>query len=115
MRSFLGLGMMYEREIYDTGGETENLVKKEPLRITSYLTLDYAISERINCWVVGYYQPKIDRLDNFKAVFETGMEIWIIGKLFFTFDLGYRFISEPVGDVKKYDVTVKNGLRVTLP
>ena len=113
--SYLGLGVMYEREVYNIGTEVEELVIKEPLRITSYLTLDYAISERINCWAVGYFQPKIDRLDNFKAVFETGMEIWVIGKLFFTFDLGYRFISEPAGDVKNYDIAIKNGLRVTLP
>jgi hypothetical protein len=115
LSSYLGLGIMYEREIYNVGVETEELVKKEPLRITSYLTFDYAISERINCWAVGYFQPKVDRLDNFKTVLETGMEIWIIGRLFFTFDLGYRFISEPVGDVKKYDLVIKNGLRVTIP
>ncbi|MFU8843635.1 MAG: DUF481 domain-containing protein [Bacteroidales bacterium] len=115
LSSYLGLGIMYEREVYNVGLETEELVKKEPLRISSYLTFDYAISERINCWVVGYYQPKIDRFDNFKAVLEAGMEISIIGRLFFTFDLGYRFISEPVGDVEKYDVVIKNGLRVTIP
>jgi hypothetical protein len=113
--SYLGLGVMYEREVYNIGTEVEELVIKEPLRVTSYLTLDYAISERINCWAVGYFQPKIDRLDNFKAVFETGMEIWVIGRLFFTVDLSYRFNNEPVGDVEKYDLLIKNGLRLTIP
>jgi hypothetical protein len=113
--SHLGLGMMYEREVYNIGTDEEDLVKKEPLRISSYLTLDYAISERINCWAVGYFQPKFSNFNDFKVMLETGMEIWIIGKLFFTVDMGYRFNSEPVGEVKKYDLMIKNGIRLTIP
>ncbi len=115
-KSTLGLGLMFEHEVYNVG-EGENKTQKtlEPVRITSYLTLDWAISDRISAWAVGYYQPNIRKIHDFRSIVEAGMEIWLIEKLYFTIDLSYRYNNEPVGDVKNYDIVIKNGLRLTLP
>jgi hypothetical protein len=83
--------------------------------MSSYITFDWNISSRINCWAVAYYQPNITKISDFKGILETGMEIWIIGKLYFTVDLSYRYNNQPVGDVKRYDTVIKNGLRYSFP
>ena len=87
-RSFLGVGGMYEHEVYDVqSGELLN-EKSNLFRLTSYLTIDWNISDRINFWAVGYYQPAITNFSNFKLIVESGMEILLIGQLFFTIDKG---------------------------
>lgn len=114
-RSFIGIGGMYEHEVYDLqSGELLN-EKSNLFRLTSYLTTDWNISDRINLWAVGYYQPALTRFSNYKLVVESGMEILVIGKLFFTIDMSYRYNNEPVGDVKNYDIVINNGLRFTFP
>jgi hypothetical protein len=114
-RSNIGLGLMYEHEVYDIVSNEVTKLTKDLVRFSSYLTLDWNITNRINCWVVGYFQPDINNISDFKSVIETGIEIGIIGKLYFTIDLSYRYNSKPVGDVKNYDTALKNGLRFSFP
>jgi hypothetical protein len=113
--SNLGLGLMYEHEVYEIGEGDKTTVIKNPVRITSYLTLDWAINERINAWGVIYFQPHITSIHNFRTVAETGMEIWLLSRLYFTIDMSYRYNNEPIGDVTNYDIVIKNGLRLTIP
>jgi hypothetical protein len=114
-QSNLGLGLMHERETYDLGTPEDNLVKLDPFRISTYLTFDWTISNRMNCWAVVYFQPNTERFKDFRTVVETGIEIWLVGKLYLSTDLSYRYNNEPVGDVKSYDVVIKNGLRLSIP
>lgn len=113
--SNFGLGMMYEHEVYEVGEGEKTIVTLDPVRVSSYLTLDWDISDRINAWGVIYFQPDIINIHNYRSVVETGIEIWLISKLYFTFDLSYRFNNEPVGDVKNYDIVINNGLRLSIP
>ena len=113
--SNLGLGLMYEHEVYDVLNEEGLIVTLNPIRISSYLTIDWNISSRVNWWAVGYFQPNVEYFKDFRAVVETGMEIWVIGRLYFTIDFSYRYNNRPVGDVRHYDVVVKNGLRYSVP
>lgn len=113
--SNLGLGLLYEYEVYDVATEDNLQTQLNTVRFSSYLTLDWNISSRINCWAVAYYQPNIKKISDFKSIMEVGMEILIIGKLFFTIDLSYRYNNQPVGEVKRYDTEIKNGLRYSFP
>ena len=106
---------MYEREVYAVGENKEEEVIKDPFRLTTYLTLDWTLSDRVNAWAVGYFQPNIKKVHDFRAIFETGIEIWIIGKLYLNTELSYRYNNEPVGDVKHYDTVITNGVRLTIP
>ncbi len=115
LKSNFGVGGMFEHEVYNVADQENPEIVLNPFRITSYLTLDWAISNRVSCWAICYYQPNVSKFSDFRSIVETGMEIWIIGKLYFTFDLSYRYNNEPVGDVKKYDVLLKNGLRFSFP
>ncbi len=113
LRSHLGLGLMYEHEIYGLPDDEE--IKKETFRMTSYLTIDWKLTQRISFWAIGYYQPNVSQIQDFRGILDTGIEIWMIGKLYFSIDFSYRYNNEPVGDVKKYDLLFKNGLRLTIP
>jgi len=113
--SNLGLGLMLEHEVYNTGEDKKTTITLDPVRVTSYLTLDWAITDRINAWGVIYFQPDITKIHNFRSIAETGMEIWLIGRMYFTIDLSYRYNNEPVGNVKNYDLVIKNGLRISIP
>lgn len=115
LTSHLGLGLMYEREIYSVPDEESLTITMDPVRINSYLTLDLDITRRINIWAVGYFQPNVQSLSDFRAIVETGLEIWVIGRLYFTFDVSYRYNNRPVGDVYHYDLVLKNGLRYSIP
>ncbi len=111
----LGTGAMYEREVYKVGEVEKVEVIKHPYRVTTYLTLDWTVSDRVSCWAVGYYQPNMESIHDFRSIFESGIEIWIIGKLYLNVNVSYRYNNEPVGDVKGYDFVLKNGFRLTLP
>jgi hypothetical protein len=113
--SHLGLGLFYEHEVYDVATEESLKSELNNVRVSSYITFDWNISSRINCWAVAYYQPNITKISDFRGIMETGMEIWLIGKLYFTIDLSYRYNNQPVGDVKRYDTVIKNGLRYSFP
>jgi hypothetical protein len=115
LSTFVGLGLMYEHEVYDVLTDEGLITTLNPLRISTYLTFDWNITSRINWWAVGYYQPKASYFKDFRGIVETGMEIWVIGRLYFTVDFSYRYNNRPVGDVKHYDLVVKNGLRYSVP
>lgn len=113
--SNLGLGLFYEHEVFDVSTDEVLFHEINTFRVSSYITFDWNISSRINCWAVAYYQPKFKKIADFRGVMETGMQIWVIGKLYFTIDLSYRYNNQPVGDVKRYDTVIKNGLRYSFP
>lgn len=115
IHSRLGLGAMYEHEEYDFEEGDNQLTVTNRYRISSYLTLDWNVSDRINMWMVAYYQPNILEIYDFRAILETGIEIWLIGRLYFSVDFSYRYNNVPVGDVEKYDMVIKNGLRYSVP
>ena len=106
---------MHEHELYNVGEVVKTPYVKNPFRFTSYLTIDWIITNRVSFWAVGYYQPNLTLLDDFRSIFETGIEIWILGKLYLNMDFSYRYNNQPVGDVKQYDVVVNNGIRLTIP
>lgn len=113
--SNLGLGLMYEHEVYDVQDAEGLVIRKDPIRISSYLTIDWNISSRVNWWAVGYFQPNVEYFKDFRSIVETGVEIWVIGRLYFTVDFSYRYNNRPVGDVEHFDMTIKNGLRYSVP
>jgi hypothetical protein len=115
IHSHLGLGGMYEHEAYDVPNEGDLTTVTNRFRISSYLTLDWNISDRISMWMVTYYQPNVLKIHDFRMIMETGMEIWLIGRLYFSIDFSYKYNNEPIGDVEKYDTVIKNGLRYSVP
>ncbi len=111
-RIFCGFGLMYEAEVYDT--EPEN-TKKNLLRSTNYLTMKWDVNDKIEVSNVTYFQPSLERFRNFRIVSELNVEFLIIKKVYFSVDFAMRYDNEPVTNVEKYDISINNGLRFTIP
>lgn len=111
--SNIGLGAMYEREIYDVE-EFENPDRRN-FRLTTYLTIDWSATKDINWWLVTYFQPNVEDFSDFRTIVESAMEIHIVGYFWFSVGVGYRYNNQPVSGIKNTDFLIKNGLRFTFP
>jgi putative salt-induced outer membrane protein YdiY len=108
----ISTGIMYEHENYNV--EPTN-IDKRLLRSTSFISFDWMKKERLNFTGVIYYQPALTNFKDFRVSAETNLEFSIVEKLFFTFQLAYKYNNIPVTDVKRYDLSLENGLRFEFP
>lgn len=104
----ISTGLMYEAESYDLETTT---VDKYLWRSTNFVSFDWLIKEKLNLTGVVYYQPAFRDFQNFRIAAEAGFEFAVAKSLYFIFDMSYRFNNKPVTDVKKYDLTLENGIR----
>ncbi len=109
---FLGVGLMYEHEYYST---SPNPVIHDRLRSTNYLTLNAAFGGNTALRIITYFQPVLSAPEDFRFSNETALEFKISRWLTFSVTSSYRYNSRPVLNVKRYDLQLRNGIRVTLP
>ncbi len=105
-------GVMYESEVYNMDPEN---IHKNLIRSTSFVSFDWLIKERLNFTGVIYYQPAFENFEDFRIAAESGFEFAVIKKLYFTFQLTWRYNNIPVTDVKPFDLSLENGLRFEFP
>ncbi len=109
---YLGIGAMYEHEEYDTSPEN---VRLDRARSTNYLTLQWTPSDIAAGSVIAYLQPLITNPEDLRVIAEAAMEWKITGGLHFNVRTSWRYHSRPMTDVKRYDLEITNGIRLTLP
>jgi len=107
----VSLGLMYETEEYDVD---EGTVSKYLWRSTNFLSVDWLIKEKLNLTGVIYYQPAFKNFSNYRISSELGFEFAIARSLYFIVDFTGRYNSIPVTDVKKYDFSIENGIRIEI-
>jgi hypothetical protein len=105
----ISTGFMYETEEYEVENQKIN---KFLWRNTTFLSIDWLITEKLNLTGVIYYQPAFADFNDFRVAADAGFEFAIAKSLFFIFNLTYRYNSVPVKDVKPYDVSIDNGIRL---
>lgn len=108
----ISTGMMYEHENYDL--KPSNLHKRR-LRSTNFISFDWMKRERLSFTGVVYYQPAFKNFNDFRISAETTLEFTIIRRLYFTFQLAYKYNNKPDTEVKRYDLSLENGLRFEIP
>jgi hypothetical protein len=108
----ISTGIMYEHENYNL--EPTN-IDKRLLRSTNFISFDWMKKERLSFTGVVYYQPAFANFKDFRVSAETTLEFSIVKKLFFTFQLAYKYNNMPDTDVKRYDLSLENGLRFEFP
>ena len=101
-------GLMLEREIYNADPDDS---ERTLLRSTNFISFDWLIRKKLNFTGVIYYQPAFEDLNDFRVAVESGFEFMVIEKLYFTFELTYRYNNIPVTDVKPFDLSIENGIR----
>lgn len=104
-------GLMYETENYNLDGGTINQYN---WRSTNFLSIDWLIKKRLNLTGVVYYQPSFHDFKNFRIATEAGLEFAIAKSVHFIFALTYRYNSIPVTEVKKFDLSIENGIRISI-
>jgi hypothetical protein len=112
MESFIGVGLMFEHEFYTT---VPGDVIFDRLRSTNYLTLIFTFGGGTALQMVSYYQPLFSDPGDFRYVGDASLEFGVTRSLTFTVTASYRYNSRPVLDVRRYDLQLRNGIRVSLP
>lgn len=107
----VSLGLMYEAEEYDVD---EGTISKDLWRSTNFLSIDWLIKEKFNLTGVIYYQPAFKNFKNYRIASELGLEFALARSLYFIVDFTWRYNNIPVTDVKKYDLSIENGIRIEI-
>jgi hypothetical protein len=102
----VGVTPMFEFERLTTD---ENL---ETVRVSSYVSVAASRKGRYAITSTTYVQPSADRLGNIRVLNETELALSITSFLELTTTVNYRYDAEPPVDVKEYDLSLKQGLRV---
>ncbi|MDH3973059.1 MAG: DUF481 domain-containing protein [Deltaproteobacteria bacterium] len=106
LRLFLGLGVMWEEEVIDyTPDEEEKLY-----RATNYLSFRWEAKEKASLSATAYYQPSLKGPDDYRILFDGTIAFVITKQLSFTFDINYRYDSEPPIGVERDDLEITNGI-----
>lgn len=107
LRLILGVGGMFENEVYDVEGD------KSLWRSTNYLTFTWKFSEHGSFQTTGYFQIAIGAPDDFRVISDTGLKFTVASRLAFGTSATVRFDNDPASGVdKKYDLEVNNDLIV---
>ena len=106
MNTFLGIGLMQENEIYDLENEpTKNLI-----RSTNYFSWNINITENIFLNNTAYHQFSASDMNDFRLLYEGGLEFELSEKLSFTVELNYRYDNDPHGNLGNSYIEINNGI-----
>jgi hypothetical protein len=111
LRVYVGLGAMYEKERYDDDGSD---VLFSRLRSTNYVSLNFALDSRVTLTAVAYAQPLFSDPANHRLVAEASLAVQLTTFLSLLVDIGWNYNSHPVGNIRRYDLELNNGLSVTI-
>ena len=106
INSFLGIGFMQEREVYDLKQNSEELL----LRHTSYSTILYQMSDDIYFNNILYFQPSIRNIKDFRLLIDNEIQFKINDTFGLSININYRYDNEPHGNSKKSYFQINNGL-----
>jgi hypothetical protein len=106
----LGVGAMFEYEEINSDPDYYN----RNGRLTSYLSFKWKPSDTFVCASTTYFQPKLNNWNDIKAYNESEFAFYIGEYFAFTFDLTWKYHSNPPPNVKEYDVELSNGIKVLL-
>ncbi len=109
--AYLGLGGFYSREeIKFTSGLTDEGTE-EYARANFYFLSKYRINSTISFSNVIYYQPRLNRLSDYRALLETKLDFKINENLSFRLSLDVEHDSEPSQTIKSTDISYMSGLK----
>lgn len=98
-RAYFGVGAFYEHIDYTTDIDPT----ERNTRFNTYVayTLKFADNARLSA--AGYYQPKVDDLQDYYLVSNFSLEMLIIAKLYLKVQLSAQYDSRPPADVIAFD------------
>lgn len=103
----VGSGLMHEREVTTEPSGTKTLV-----RSTNYLSLTWKPDTRVAFSLTAYFQMALQRSSDYRLINESSLSFSFTESLNFLTALSLRFDHEPPPDIKKYDLSITNGITV---
>lgn len=111
--AFLGLGGFYSKEKTEiTAGLTDDGIE-EINRANFYLLSKNQANSHLSFSTALYYQPRLDRAEDFRALLETRFDFKINKELSFRLSLDIEHDSEPSQSIKKTDTSYMTGLVIS--
>lgn len=108
-RGFLGVGAFYSKEeIEFTQGLTDDGAE-EFARANFYFLSKYKITPEFSFSNVVYYQPRVNRVSDYRALFESKLDIQINKGTSFRLSIDIEHDSEPSQTIKSTDVSYMTG------
>lgn len=99
---FAGLGAFYEYIGYSTGVDPV----EHNVRFNGYLAYTKQFGDALFA-VAGYYQPRVDHLDDYLLSASARLDVHIYQALFIGFRISYEYDAVPAVGVKKEDFSQK--------
>jgi hypothetical protein len=111
--AFTGIGIMYEKEEWETLQDENQVIVKELAKLTSYQSLRWQISDIMELHVVLYYQtghdPAVDRFRH-RLGPNADYTLEITDKLSFQVSFSGIYESDPIIPIQKFIYTLENGI-----
>ena len=83
------------------------------IRSTNYISFQMRLNNMINIIFVGYYQVNLERLQDYRILVESSLGFNLTKSLTFQTNFNLRFDNEPPATIKKYDLELTNGLKIS--
>lgn len=108
--AYLGFGGFYSKEKIETkSGLTDDGVN-EFYRANFYLLSKYKVNKTIGLSNVLYYQPRLNKFSDYRALLETKLDFKINQELSFRLSFDITHDSEPSQTIEKTDISYMTGL-----
>jgi len=104
-KNFLGLSTFYELEALN------NDVVNKDIRLSSYLQLDFELSEKVQFLTTTYIQPNVRQFSDFKLSTESQLNFEITKNLSFTNTIEAIYDNYPASGVKEFSYSLQNGIK----
>ena len=104
--TYLGIGLMIENETYDLVVENE----KSLLRSTNYIKNNFALSANIELNNTAYFQIASDDFNDYRILYDGGLDFHVNESFAFTFELNYRYDNDPHGNLGNSYIQISNGM-----
>ena len=104
-KNFIGVSTFYELEAL-----TNDVVNKD-IRLSTYLKLDFDISEKIQFLTTTYIQPNVKQFADFKLSTESQLNFEITKNLSFTNTIEAIYDTYPASGVKEFSYSLQNGIK----
>ncbi len=104
--TYLGIGLMVEKETYNLDIENE----KNLLRSTNYIKNNITLSSNIDLSNTCYFQIASDDLNDYRILYDGGLDFHVNDYFAFTIELNYRYDNDPHGDLGSNYIQVSNGI-----
>ena len=104
--TYIGIGLMYEKETYNLDFENEMRL----LRSTNYIKNNFALSSNIDLSNTAYFQIASDDFNDYRILYDGGLNFHINDFFAFTMELNYRYDNDPQGDLGNGYIQISNGV-----